>query len=388
MAQDSARKKTVAPDEVDGFLSVGVDGQIIVYSGKVDLGTGVRTALTQIAAEELEVPLDRVNLIQGDTALTPDQGPTWGSLSIQIGGMQIRKAAATARKALVEMAAQHLGVSATELRIENGTIKGSDKSISYAELVGGRTFSLKVDKDAPVKDPASYTIVGKSVPRLDIPPKATGHFMYMQDFRVAGMLHGRVVRPLAIGAKLENVDDSSVNDVPGLVKVVREGNFLGVVATTEWGAIQAARRLKATWSKWEGLPERAHLWEHVRATKINGDEVTSNVGNSAKALSDAPKRISATYDFAIHTHGSIGPSCAVVEINDGKITCWSASQATHTAQKTACRDDGSPPRQCALPLYRRFRLLRPKRARRRGRRRRALVPCSGGKTRARPVDAG
>jgi CO/xanthine dehydrogenase Mo-binding subunit len=333
LAQGSARKKTVSLDEVDGFLSVGVDGQITVYSGKVDLGTGVRTALTQIVAEELEVPLDRVNLIQGDTALTPDQGPTWGSLSIQLGGMQIRKAAATARKALVEMAAQHLGASATELRIENGTIKGSDKSISYAELVGGRTFSLKVDKDAPVKDPASYTMVGKSVPRLDIPPKATGHFMYMQDFRVAGMLHGRVVRPLAIGAKLENVDESSVNDVPGLVKVVREGNFLGVVATTEWGAIQAVRRLKATWSNWEGLPERTHLWEHVRATKINSDEVTSNVGDSAKALSDAPRRISATYDFAIHTHGSIGPSCAVVEINDGRLTCWSASQATHRLRR-------------------------------------------------------
>src|SRR5207247_190709 len=152
-------------------------------------------------------------------------------------------------------------------------------------------------------------------------------------FRVAGMLHGRVVRPLAIGARLESVDESSGNGVPGLVKVVREGNFLGVVATTEWGAIQAARRLKATWSNWEGLPERAHLWEHVRATKINSDEVTSNVGDSAKALSDAPRRISATYDFAIHTHGSIGPSCAVVEINDGRLTCWSASQATHRLRR-------------------------------------------------------
>jgi CO/xanthine dehydrogenase Mo-binding subunit len=157
--------------------------------------------------------------------------------------------------------------------------------------------------------------------------------MYMQDFRVAGMLHGRVVRPLAIGASLESVDESFVNGVPGLVKVVREGNFLGVVATTEWGAIQAARQLKATWSKWERLPERAHLWEHVRATKINSDEVTSNVGDSAKALSDAPRRISATYDFAIHTHGSIGPSCAVVEINDGRLTCWSASQATHRLRR-------------------------------------------------------
>ncbi|MBR0784839.1 xanthine dehydrogenase family protein molybdopterin-binding subunit [Bradyrhizobium iriomotense] len=329
LAQSSARNKTVASDQVDAFLSIDADGQVTVYSGKVDLGTGLRTALTQIAAEELDVPLDQVNLIQGDTALTPDQGPTWGSLSIQNGGMQIRKAAATARKALAEMAAQRLGVSAAGLRIEDGSIKAGDRSISYAELVGGSTFSLKVDKDAPVKDPALYAIAGKSVPRVDIPPKATGHFTYMQDFRVPGMLHGRVVRPLAIGAKLENVDGSSVNDVPGFVKVVREGNFLGVVATTEWGAIQAARKLKATWSKWEGLPERTHLWEHVRATRVNSDEISSNVGNSANALSDAPKRISATYDFAIHTHGSLGPSCAVVEIIEGKITCWSASQAPH-----------------------------------------------------------
>jgi CO/xanthine dehydrogenase Mo-binding subunit len=254
----------------------------------------LRTALTQIAAEELDVPLDRVRLIQGDTALTPDQGPTWGSVSIQLGGMRIRQAAATARKALVEMAARRFGVTVTDLRVEDGTVKAGNERISYAELVGDRTFSLKVDKDAPVKDPTSYKIVGKSVPRLDIPEKATGRFNYMHDFRVDGMLHGRVVRPLAIGARVESIDHSSVNSVPGLVKIVREGNFLGVVATTEWGAIQAARKLKVTWSSWEGLPERAHLWEHVRTTKINGDEITSNVG-----------------DFAIQTHGSIGPSCAV-----------------------------------------------------------------------------
>jgi nicotinate dehydrogenase subunit B len=297
-AQSSAGKKTVGPDEVDGFLSIDADGQVTVYSGKVDLGTGLRTALTQIAAEELDVPLDRVTLIQGDTALTPDLGPTWGSLSIQLGGMQIRQAAATARKALAEIAAERLGGPTIELRIEDGTIKSGGKSASYAELIGGGTFSLKIDNKAPAKDPATYTIVGKSVPRLDIRDKATGRFTYIHDFRIAGMLHGRVVRPLAIGA-------------------------------SEWGAIQGARKLKATWSKWEGLPERAHLWDHVRSTKINSDAVTSSVGDTTKALAAAPKRIAATYEFAIHTHGSIGPSCAVVEINDGRITCWSASQATH-----------------------------------------------------------
>jgi nicotinate dehydrogenase subunit B len=336
-AQQMAAAKTVSVEEVDGFLAVGADGRVTVYSGKVDLGTGVRTALTQIAAEELDLPIDRVTIIQGDTALTPDQGPTYGSFSIQSGGMQIRQAAATARGALLEMSAQRLGTSAADLSVSNGTISGAGKSISYGELVGGRMFSRKLDKDAPLKDPAAYTIVGKSLPRLDIRDKATGRFIYMHDFRLPGMLHGRVVRPPAIGAKLENVDESSVRNVAGLVAVVRERDFLGVVATTEWGAIQAARKLKTTWSTWEGLPDREKLWDHVRGTKIAKDEVTSEVGDSADAIAKAPKRLAATYDFAIQTHGSIGPSCAIAEFKDGKLTSWSASQATHNLRNQLAR---------------------------------------------------
>jgi len=332
-AQQAAAAKTLSPEEVDGFLAIGADGKVTVYSGKVDLGTGVRTALTQIVAEELDLPIDCINVIQGDTGLTPDQGPTVGSLSIQNGGMQIRQAAATARKALVEISTQRLGVPAAEFSISTGTVTGAGKSISYGELVGGRILARKLDKDAPVKDPATYMIVGKSVPRLDIRGKATGRFTYMHDLRIAGMLHGRVVRPPAIGAKLQSVDESSVKDVPGLVAVVREHDFLGVVATTEWGAIQAARKLKVSWSAWEGLPDQAKLWEHVRGTKIVKDEVTSNVGDSAEAMVKAPKRLAATYDFAIHTHGSLGPSCAVAEFSSGKLTCWTASQATHTLTK-------------------------------------------------------
>ncbi len=293
-AQQLTAAKTVAVDEVDGFLAIGADGNVTVYSGKVDLGTGVRTALTQIAAEELDLPVDRITIIQGDTALTPDQFRTVGSLSIEKGGMQIRLAAATARKALLEMSAQRLRVPAAKLSVSNGTIAAAGKSISYAELVGGRMFSRKLDNDAPLKDPATYTIVGKPVPRLDIRDKATGRFAYMHDFRMAGMLHGRVVRPPAIGAKLENVDEASVKDVPGLVAVVRERDFLGVVATTEWGAIQAARKLKATWSAWEGLPDREKLWDHVRSTKIMKDQVTSQTGNSAEAMVKASKRLAAS----------------------------------------------------------------------------------------------
>jgi nicotinate dehydrogenase subunit B len=333
VGQKTAPTKTVALDDVDAFLAIGADGRVTLYTGKVDLGTGIRTALAQIAAEELDVPFDQLTITQGDTALTPDQGPTWGSFTIQNGGMQIRRAAATARKGLLELAANRLGVAAGALSIDNGTIKGNGRSVSYAELIGGRTFSLKLDKDAPVKDPAAYAIVGKSVPRTDIPAKVTARFTYMQDFRVDGMLHGRVIRPLALGADLESIDASSVTKTPGVVKVVRERNFLGVIATTEWGAIQAARELKATWSNWAGLPEQAQLWDYVRASKRSKDDVGSNAGSSATALDNAPKRVAATYDFAIQTHGSIGPSCAVVEIKDEKVTCWSASQAPHRLRR-------------------------------------------------------
>jgi len=327
--------KTVALDDVDAFLAIDPTGSVTLYSGKVDLGTGIGTALTQIVAEELDVPFARVRVIEGDTALTPAQGKTWGSLSIQNGGAQIRQAAATARHALLQEAAKQLGVPAEDLIVEQTTEEGTvrsrsgGKQVTYGELIGGKTFSLKLDKRAPLKDPATYKIVGQPVPRFDIPEKMTGQFTYMQDFKVPGMLHGRVVRPAAIGATLLSFDESSVKDVPGLVKVVRQGNFLGVVAESEWGAIRAAQKLKANWSNWEGLPEQSKLWEHVRATKVNKDDVTSNVGNAEPALGQAAKRLSATYDFAIHTHGSIGPSCAVAEIKDGKLTCWSSSQGTH-----------------------------------------------------------
>jgi nicotinate dehydrogenase subunit B len=326
-----AGPKTVALDDVDAFLAIDASGGVTLYSGKVDLGTGIGTALTQIVAEELDVPVTRIQVVEGDTALTPAQGKTWGSLSIQNGGVQIRQAAATARHALLQEAGKRLGVPVEDLLVEQGTVRSRSggKQITFGELIGGKTFSLKVDKQAPLKDPATYKIVGQPVPRFDIPGKMTGQFTYMHDFKVPGMLHGRVVRPAGIGATLLSVDENSVKDVPGLVKVVRQGNFLGVVAESEWGAIRASQKLKASWSNWEGLPEQSKLWEHVRATKVNKDDVTSNVGSAEQALEQAAKRLSATYNFAIHTHGSMGPSCAVAEIKEGKLTCWSSSQATH-----------------------------------------------------------
>jgi CO/xanthine dehydrogenase Mo-binding subunit len=330
--------KTVALDRVDGFVAIDRKGLVTVYSGKVDLGTGTDTALTQMAAEELGVPMGRVKLVTGDTLLTPDQGPTYGSLTIQNGGVQVRQACATAREALLDAAAQRLGVARTELTVSNGTIGArSGKRVGYGELIGERNLQIKLDPKAPTKDPSTYTIVGKPVARLDIPEKMSGRFTYMQDFKVPGMVHARVVRPAGMKSTLEKWNDAECKKIPGYVGTVRKGNFLAVVARDEWAAVKAARALDAGWSKWEGLPEKAKLWDYVRATKVAKDEVFQNVGNTAPVLAGAAKTFRATYDFAVHTHGSMGPSCAIAEFKDGKLTVWTASQATHLLRKQLAR---------------------------------------------------
>jgi nicotinate dehydrogenase subunit B len=335
-AGEAAPVKTVASDQVDGFLAIDAKGRVTVYSGKVDLGTGIRTAMAQIAADELSVPMDRVTVIQGDTLLTPDQGITFGSLSIQNGGMQIRQAAATARQALLVEGAAKLGVDKDTVLAKDGVVspKAGGKGVDYATLIGGKDFRLGVDAKAPTKDPKDYTIVGKSVARVDIPDKVTGRYTYMHDFRRKGMLHARVIRPAGMKATLMSWNDFDCHKIPGYVGPVKKGNFLAVLARSEWAAISASRAIETKWSDWAGLPDETRLWEYVRNTKVAKDEDLQKVGDAGEALKTPNARIvSASYDFAIHTHGSIGPSCSVAEYVDGKLTVWSASQQTHLLRK-------------------------------------------------------
>ena len=329
-----ATGKSIALDQVDGFVAIDDQGRVTVYSGKVDLGTGVYTALSQIAAEELCVPLERVELVQGDTGLTPDQGITWGSLTIQAGGMQIRRACATAREALIDRAAEKLGVPRDSLHAKDGQVlrSGGGAGVPYAQLIGGRELEMKVNDKVQLKPPASYTIVGRSIRRFDIPGKVTGRFQYMQDVKVPDMVHARVIRPTGLKADLQAYDDTAAKKVPGFLATVRKGNFLAVVARDEWAAIRCANAMQVKWSDWQGLPDSAKLWEHVRSTKVVKDEVFQNVGN-VDAVKNPAKTLTATYDFAIHTHGSIGPSCAIADYKDGRLTVWSASQATHLLRK-------------------------------------------------------
>ncbi|MET4177548.1 molybdopterin cofactor-binding domain-containing protein [Bradyrhizobium sp. LA7.1] len=323
--------KSVAADEVNGFIAIDATGGVTIYSGKVELGTGAVTAIAQIAAEELCVAFDSVTMIQGDTQLTPNQGPTYASLTIQNGGMQIRRAAATAREALLQRAADNLKVPKSTLTARDGSVRppAGGKELSYAQLIGAEKLTMKIDSNAPLKDPKDYTIVGTSVPRLDIPAKIFGTFGFVQDFKLPGMVHARVVHPAAVGATLEKWNDDACRKIPGYLRAVRKGNFLAVVATDEWAAIRASTAIVATWSAWAGLPEESKLFEWVRNSKINRNEVLQSTGNANEARLPGGRTLRATYDMTMNTHGSIGPSCAVADFKDGLLTVWTPTQACH-----------------------------------------------------------
>jgi len=335
--------RVLDPKEVDAFLAINGNGTVTVFCGKVDLGQGLRIAMPQIVAEELYIGVDKINFIEGDTALTPDQGRTSGSNGIQRGGMQLRQAAATARKALIELAAQKLNVKAEDLIVANGLVRpraGGD-GISFADLISGRRFDLKLDPKAPRKDPATYTLVGKPLPRPDVPAKCIGSHMYVHDFTLPGMLHARVIRPPAIGAKLASVDESSVKNLAG-VQVVRIKDFLAVVAEDEWTAVRAARALKAKWGAGSRLPEQAKFVQALRTDPsiTNQDLVTK--GAPVTPLPQNAKMLTASYFWPMQSHASLGPSCAVADVRAESATVWTASQGTHGNHTTFARFLGLP----------------------------------------------
>jgi CO/xanthine dehydrogenase Mo-binding subunit len=327
---DAALGKTLDAGELDGFLAVHADSSVTLYCGKVDLGQGLRIAIPQMAAEELGIAIDRIAMIEGDTALTPDQGPTGGSSGVMRGGVQIRQAAATAREALIRMAAEKSGRPASELEAVDGMIrpKAGGPGIAIGSLIGDKRFGMKIDAKAPLKDPKTYAIVGKPLPRPDVPAKVTGRHVFVHDFAVDGMLHGRAIRPPAVGAKLLEVDAASIKDIPG-ARIVRIESFLGVVADDEWDAVQAARLLKARWSQGDGLIGHERVRDWMRAGPFDAEEFLVRKGEARQALSAAGNRIAAEYYWPLQTHGSMGPSCAVADVRDGKATIWTASQATH-----------------------------------------------------------
>jgi CO/xanthine dehydrogenase Mo-binding subunit len=337
-AAQGAAPRMLDPKQVDAFIAINGDGTVTLFCGKVDLGTGLRIAMRQILAEELGVKVDGIKLIEGDTALTPDQGRTAGSNGIQRGGVQIRQAAATARKALIELGAKKLNMPAGDLTTADGQVrpKAGGAGVKFAELLAGNKFDLQLDPKAPLKDPNTYTIVGKPLPRPDVPAKVTGSHIFMHDHTVPNMLHGRVIRPPAIGAELRSVDESSVANLPG-VKVVRVKNFLGVVAEDEWTCVRAMRALKAQWSERQGLPDQATLIATLRNGPFLAEENVVKKGDPAAPAPADAIELKASYYWPIHTHGSIGPSCAIADVKPDSATIWTASQGTHGNRNSFAR---------------------------------------------------
>ena len=319
------------------FIHITADGEVNAYNGHVDLGTGIRTALGQIVAEELDVSFARVVVVFGDTKEVPNQGPTIASETIQITAVPLRKAAAQARQLLLARAAQRLELPIEELSIEDGLIRGRDnRSVSYGELIAGDSIRLELADDVPVKPVDSYSIVGRSVPRIDLPAKATGELTYVHDVRVPGMLHGRVVRPPYagvdagpfVGTSLIAIDESSVRDIPGLVAVVRIGDFVGIVAEREENAVKAANQIKVSWKPTPTLPDLEDIDRALRANPST-PRVLKDTGDVDAAIASASKPMQRTYVWPYQMHASIGPSCAVADCREDRIRVWSGTQNPH-----------------------------------------------------------
>lgn len=344
--------------ELDSWLKIAPDGEVTVYTSKVELGTGVETALAQIVAEELDVSIARIHMVTGDTARSVDQAVTSASRTVMRAGPQLRQAAAVARQHLLKLAAARLKVPVAQLRVEDGVVAVADRpqrQVSYGQLIGDRRFDLQMPVSgsgwemqvAPgvrAKDPKDYKIVGTSVPRFDLPPKFTGEFVYVHDVRLDGMLHGRVVRPPVVNSAPLEIDQSSLRSIPDLVKVVHQGNFVGVVTRSEWSAIQAAAALKVRWAAPAiKLPaDDEALYAYLRDTPAVERRMVAQQGDADAAFQGASRSLQATYRWPFQLHAMIGPSCAVADVRPDQVTVWSGTQGPFNTRHRVAQLLGIP----------------------------------------------
>jgi CO/xanthine dehydrogenase Mo-binding subunit len=331
-----------SPPVNDAWLTIDHQGNITLFSGKVEIGTGTQTAFSQIVAEELNVDVSAITYVQGDTSQTPDQGFTAGSKSIQVQGPLVRRAAATAYQRLLSLAGGSIS-----------TGPGKTTATIYAKLIAGQQIVLTNNTSALVKDPSNYTVVGQPARRVDLLDKFTGRFTFVSDIVVPGMLHGRVVRvsnglngpSKSKNASFQSLDDSAARAVPGFVQTVQRGNFVGVVATTEWAAIQAAKLLQVTWSNGTALVSNSLQTNLQNALKDPANIYSANktqevVGNADGVYNAAPANLKFTRDYysPYHMHGSVAPSCAVASVtsapdaNGIQATVWSGTQGVYPLQ--------------------------------------------------------
>jgi len=310
---------------LDSWFRLDADGAITVFTGKAELGQGFKTACQQIAAEELDVPFASLKLVTADTSRTANEGYTSGSNSMKDSGTAVQHAAAQVRALLIAEAARRLELPAENLKTDNGAVIAPDgRRLGYGELVAGEMLHVQAQAKSALKDPAAYRVIGQPVPRVDIPAKVTGGAAYVQDIRLPGMLHARVVRPPGYGAELTACDTSAVEKMPGVVKIVRDGNFLAVIAAKEYQAVKAMQTLAsaAKWKETARLPKQDNL-PAVLTGLPSRDETIFQQSNPSAA---GARTIEATYTRPYQAHGSIGPSCAVAQLVGDTMTVWSHTQ--------------------------------------------------------------
>ena len=365
-ASPQPRMAAAASAHLDDWIAIEPDGTVVGYSGKVETGTGVRTALAQIVAEELDVPLERVRLVMGDTGLAPDEGYTAGSMTVRMGGGQLRKAAAEARLALFERASERLGVPREQLEVHAGVISvrgAPDQRIGYGELQGGQPFARQISGRAPHKEPQDYQVIGSNARRVDLAGKFTGAPSFVHDLRLPGMLHGRVVRARRPGARVLRLNDSAVQGA----QVIRLGNFIGVVAEHEEQAIKAAAQLQVTWEETEDLPPMEHLYDWMRA-QATTDHVIAETGDVEGAMRRAAKRCmlatnSRSRRMPPSDHHARWPRCATADFRCGPVravsipcvapwpTCWISPQSASVSSIWRAR---APMAKTARRMWRRM----------------------------------
>ena len=335
------QRPTAAGPEL--FVVMNEEG-VTAFNGHVDLVTGISTSLAQIVAEELDVGLHQVRMVLGTVGLGPDQGATVASTTLQVTAIPLRAAAAQARAALLALAAEELGIAPSALSVQDGVISApgaENRFTSYAALLQGRRVHLTLDEATQVKSPDSYRVVGQAVPRVDIPGKATGALVYVQDMRVPGMLHGRVVRPPyagldageGVGNSLIAVDESSIAGVPGIVGVVVIGDFVGVVAEREENAARAAEQLAVSWRPGPVIPDLTDVETALRSHPST-PRLLLERGDVDAAIRGAAVPMRRTYVWPFQMHASIGPSCSVADWRPEGLIVWSGTQNPH-----ALRDD-------------------------------------------------
>jgi CO/xanthine dehydrogenase Mo-binding subunit len=366
--------------EIDTWIKIHPDNTASILTGRIELGQGTSVGLLQIAGEELDMEMSQLEFVRHDTNVTPDTGWNAGSSSIKSAGYQVRAAAANAKQALLGLASTQLGVPVASLSVSSGVVSGGGKSVTYGQLLGDKVFNVRMPASygfvpptlstgnttglaigvAPAKPVSQYKLVGTRVPRSDIPAKVLGTFVYVHTIKVPGMLHGRLVRPRGQGAygdgtatKIISVDERSIKHIPG-ARVVRRGNFLGVVASKEYDAIQAAAQLKVKWADPPPISGSGNLWKSMRDLDSAGRapaRIQFEGGDVDRALASAAHVVSQSYKTHYNNHGVIGPSCTVADVTPNGALIMCNSQAIHVLRSKLQPLLGLPLNQIRVQYY-------------------------------------